>query len=115
MQPVSKYNPLAQYKWGNACDSWALVDTQLLSVKQEQIPPQAAEEFHYHKKAQQFFYILTGVASFEINNNIYTVRRGEGFHVLPGVIHLIVNHADEPLEFILCSQPSTQNDRYNIT
>ena len=115
MQPVSKYKSLTHYTWGNACDGWVLVDTQTLSVKQEQMPAQTAEDFHYHKEAQQFFYILNGTASFEIDNNTYTVRRGEGFHVLPGEVHRIVNNTEEPLEFILSSQPSTQNDRYNIS
>lgn len=114
MPPVNKYNSLSHYQWGNSCNGWVLVDTEALSVKQEQMPPLAEENFHFHKNAQQFFYILQGVATFEADNQIYTVRQGEGFHVLPGVIHRIVNHAAEPLEFILSSQPSTHNDRHNI-
>lgn len=114
MQPVSKYQPLAHYQWGNSCDGWILADTPMLSVKQEMMPAQSAEAFHYHEKAQQFFYILSGIATFEVEDKQCTVRRGEGFHVLPGVIHRIANYAAEPLEFILSSQPSTHNDRYNI-
>jgi quercetin dioxygenase-like cupin family protein len=68
----------------------------------------------YHKKAQQSFYILNGTATFEADDKVYTVRRGEGFHILPGTIHRVINLAAEPLEFILSSQPSTHNDRYNI-
>ena len=114
MLPVSKYNPVAHYRWGSSCDGWVLVDSDAFSVKQEIMPPLAAENFHYHKKAQQFFYILNGTATFETDDKVYTVRRGEGFHILPGTIHRVINLAAEPLEFILSSQPSTLNDRYNI-
>ncbi|MFT3749296.1 MAG: cupin domain-containing protein [Agriterribacter sp.] len=114
MQTVSKYHPLAHYQWGNSCDGWILVDAETFSVKQEKMPPLASEDFHYHKKSQQFFYILSGTATFEADNKVYTVRRGEGFHILPGTIHRVCNYAAEPLEFILSSQPSTHNDRYNI-
>ena len=114
MLPVSKYQPIAHYQWGNSCDSWILVNAETLSVKQEKMPASTFEDSHYHKKAQQFFYILSGIATFEADNKVYTVRRGEVFHILPGTIHRVCNHAAEPLEFILSSQPSTQNDRYNI-
>ncbi|MFT3703976.1 MAG: cupin domain-containing protein [Agriterribacter sp.] len=115
MPPVNKYQPLSHYTWGNVCNGWVLVDTESLSVKQEQMPPGAAENFHYHQLAQQFFYIVSGTASFEVDNNQYTVRRGEGFYINAGAVHRIANRAEEPLEFILSSQPSTNNDRYNIS
>ena len=114
MLPVSKYQPIAHCQEGNVCHNWRLVDSETLSVTQKKMPSLSSEDFNYHKKAQQFFYILNGIATFEADSKVYTVRRREGFHVLPGTVHRICNHAAEPLEFILSSQPSTQNDRYNI-
>ena len=46
--------------------AWAFVDSDELSVKQELMPKQTAESLHYHKKAQQFFFILKGIATFEV-------------------------------------------------
>jgi mannose-6-phosphate isomerase-like protein (cupin superfamily) len=111
MQLVSKNNPVSHYTWGNNCDGWVLVDTEGLSVKQERMPAQTAEALHYHEKAQQFFFILKGTATFEVEGNFFTVHTDQGFHIEPGNKHRILNNTEEDLEFVLSSQPSTNNDR----
>jgi mannose-6-phosphate isomerase-like protein (cupin superfamily) len=113
MEVVSTNKALKHYIWGNGCDGWNLVDEETLSVKQERMPAGTAEAKHYHQKAQQFFYILKGVASFEFENSIINVKSGESLHVKAGTIHKISNLEIEDLEFVLCSQPSTNNDRIN--
>ena len=113
MSAVSKHNSLHHYKWGNDCDGWVLVDTNALSVKQERMPAQTSEALHYHEKAQQFFFILKGIATFEVENESYTVQPGQGFHIGAGKKHRIINNTAEDIEFILSSQPSTNQDRFN--
>lgn len=110
---VSKYNPVTHYKWGNDCDGWNLVDDKNLSVKQEAMPAGTSETTHYHQTAQQFFYILKGTATFEIENQNINVQAGEGIHINAGETHRILNNSDGVLEFILCSQPATAADRIN--
>ena len=113
MQKVSKHNSLQHYQWGEQCDGWVLVDTEALSIKQEKMPSRTSEALHYHSNAQQFFFILKGVATFEVEDKTVTVGEGEGFHIQAGVRHRILNNTSEDLEFVLSSQPSTNNDRYN--
>ena len=113
MKPVSKYQPLTHYQWGADCDGWNLVDEDALSVKQELMPAGAKEIKHYHQAAQQFFYILKGKATFEIENSIIEIKAGEGLRIEARTKHRIINEGKEDLEFILCSQPSTKNDRIN--
>jgi mannose-6-phosphate isomerase-like protein (cupin superfamily) len=113
MKAVSKYQPLKHYKWGSDFDGWNLVDGDALSVKQELMPAETKEVKHYHQTAQQFFYILKGKATFEIEDSIIEINEGEGLHVEAGKKHRILNASREDLEFILCSQPSTKNDRIN--
>lgn len=110
---VSKYNALKHYKWGADCNGWNLVDEESLSVKQEQMPAGASEQMHYHEMAQQFFFILKGTAFFEVEQTFSNVHAGEGIHIKAGAKHRIVNNGPEYLEFILCSQPATANDRIN--
>jgi len=110
---VSTYHPLKHYIWGDKCDGWNLVDEPSLSVKQERMPAGSSEAKHYHQQSQQFFYILKGIATFEVNKAIVKVEAGEGFHIPPNTTHCIHNRSSEVLEFILCSQPSTSNDRIN--
>jgi mannose-6-phosphate isomerase-like protein (cupin superfamily) len=111
---VSQQQPLAHYQWGNGCDGWVLVDTATLSVKQERMPAGTAEQLHYHERATQFFYILNGVALFEIDGEQIEVKAKEGIQIEKGTKHRIMNQANTDLEFILSSQPSTTNDRINI-
>jgi mannose-6-phosphate isomerase-like protein (cupin superfamily) len=111
---VSKYQSLNHYQWGNVCDSWNLVDNALLSVKQEMMPAGTSEQLHYHERSQQFFFILAGTATLEIEGKQIEVGAHEGFQVLSGEKHRIINNGKTNLEFILCSQPSISNDRINI-
>jgi mannose-6-phosphate isomerase-like protein (cupin superfamily) len=110
---VSKYNFLSHYKWGQDCDGWNLVDEESISVKQEKMPPGAFETMHYHNKAEQFFYILKGIAEVEVDNKLFQINIGEGLHIKSGIPHRIFNSGNVDLEFILCSTPSTVNDRVN--
>ena len=111
---VSKYQSLKHYQWANVCDSWNLVDNVGLSVKQEVMPTGTSEQLHYHEKTQQFFFILAGTATLEIEGNQIEVSPHEGLQVLRGEKHRIINNGKTNLEFILCSQPSISNDRINI-
>ena len=113
MRIVSKDNCIKHYQWGTGCDGWVLADTKELSVKQERMPAQTAEQLHYHRFAQQFFFILTGTASFEVEEEKFTVEAGQGFYIGPGKKHRILNETASDIEFILSSQPSTNNDRIN--
>jgi mannose-6-phosphate isomerase-like protein (cupin superfamily) len=110
---VSKQQPLKHYVWGGDCDAWNLVDEEALSIKQERMPAGSSEETHYHKKAQQFFYSLNGCATFEIEGICTDVTAGEGIRIEAGKKHRVVNNTSADVEFILCSQPSTINDRFN--
>lgn len=102
------------YQWGENCDGWHLVKTDSLSVIEELMPPNTQETLHYHKKAQQFFRILKGIASFEIDGKVIELKSGEGINILPNTNHLIRNNQSENLEFLVISQPSTRGDRYEV-
>jgi len=112
---VSKSNCLNQYSWGDGCYGWNFVDTDALSIKQELMPPDTAEQLHYHEKANQFFFILTGKANFIIEGVEHILKPNEGIEIKAGQKHFISNKNDGDLEFILYSQPSTKNDRVNLS
>ncbi|MDR4951491.1 cupin domain-containing protein [Chryseobacterium sp. ES2] len=102
------------YIWGNQCDSWILKNTQSLSVKQEKMPAGTSEKLHFHKVAEQFFYILKGEAVFHINKEKFLVQQGESISIERGMKHLISNESDEEIEFLIISNPPTDNDRIEI-
>ena len=111
---IQSKNNSEYYIWGNGCDSWILKDSQKLSVKQEIMPSGTSEKLHFHEFAEQFFYILKGEAVFYINDEKFSLKAGESITVLPKSKHYISNESMEDLEFLVISNPSTNNDRKDI-
>lgn len=110
---IDKTNAL-HYLWGNNCDSWVLNDTSGLSVKLESMPPNTKELLHYHEQAQQFFFIIKGTAAFYIDAQKHNLNALQGITVQSGFQHFIANESEETLEFLVISQPSTNNDRITV-
>lgn len=110
----SKSECLSHYKWGDDCYGWNFIDTEALSVKQELMPPDTAEQLHYHEKANQVFFILRGKATFVIDGVESILKPEQGIEIKPGQQHQISNRENTDLEFILYSSPSTKNDRINL-
>lgn len=115
------------YAWGAGCDGsgradarplrdcchgWHLVRTDDLSVIQERMPPGASEQRHYHERARQFFFVLRGVATMEIDGREVTLREREGIEVAPGVPHTMMNRSDAHVEFLVASAPKAHGDRH---
>jgi len=101
------------YNWGSNCSGWHLVNSEKLSVIEELMPANTSEQKHYHNFSEQYFYILKGTATFEIEKEIIEVNKGEGIHINPQVVHRIANNNPSDLEFIVISQPTTRGDRIN--
>ena len=111
-QPVSVSRENAEhYRWGNDCDGWHLVKDENLSVIEEFIPSGGAEVRHYHQKAQQFFYILSGEVMMEVEGRSTLLRAGTGIRILPGARHQISNPSSGPVRFLVISQPPSHGDR----
>ncbi|MET4084114.1 mannose-6-phosphate isomerase-like protein (cupin superfamily) [Pedobacter sp. UYP30] len=102
------------YLWGDNCDSWVLVDTVGLSVKQESMPSGTREKLHFHTNSQQFFFVLKGTATFYLENSKIIVKENKGILVRPETKHYIANETIEHVDFLVISQPTTNNDRTTI-
>lgn len=102
------------YNWGNNCEGWHFLKSDSLSVIKEIMPQGTSEKLHYHEKAQQLFYILSGKATFEIDDEIITITQNESIHIPAKSVHRISNNSNEDLIFILISEPKTMGDRINI-
>jgi mannose-6-phosphate isomerase-like protein (cupin superfamily) len=99
------------YSWGLDCDGWHLVKDAALSVIEEQMPPGSSEMLHSHRSAQQFFYILSGKVTMQIEREEVRLQAGEGLHVLPRVRHRMSNRSGEVTRFLVISQPPSHGDR----
>src|SRR5581483_6425624 len=70
---------------------------------------------HFHREAHQFFFILSGIATLEINGKLETLHPQEGAEVPPLMPHQMLNLSDAPMEFLVISQPNSRDDRVFVT
>lgn len=109
-QPTGKANA-PHYVWGDACDGWRLVDRAELSVIHERMPPGASEERHRHTRARQFFFVLAGELTLEVEGADAVLGIGQGLEIAPEVAHTAMNRGGGDVEFLVVSHPSTRGDR----
>jgi len=83
----------------------------MLSIISETVPPGSSEVAHYHDRSEQFFYVLSGIASLQIDSQTKNINAHEGIHVPAGVTHQLRNDQDCDLEFIVTSVPPSHGDR----
>ena len=104
----------AHYNWGENCDGWHLLNTASLSVIKELVPKGGVEEMHYHRKAQQLFYVLQGIATIQLGEETYRVPEGGAIHIPPNTPHRLENAGEEDLVFLVISQPHSHTDKVTL-
>ncbi|MGG3564363.1 cupin domain-containing protein [Neobacillus rhizosphaerae] len=107
---ISKQNA-EHYTWGSQCDGWHLVNQQELSVIHERMPGQSSEVRHYHQQTRQFFFVLVGSPTLEVNGERFTLTPHEGIEVPPHIPHQMFNESNSDVEFLVISQPTSKGDR----
>ncbi|WRU97856.1 cupin domain-containing protein (plasmid) [Priestia filamentosa] len=110
---ISKENA-EHYIWGDKCDGWRLVNQNDLSVIHERMPPNTSEVRHYHTKSRQFFFVLSGTATLEVDGQLENIKPLEGVEVPPYVAHQMMNKSDKDVEFLVVSQPTSKGDRIQV-
>lgn len=74
------------------------------------MPANTYEDMHYHYKARQFFYVLSGEAEMRFQHETIKLKAGTGME-----IHQMVNMSNEPVEFIVISMPKSHGDKQIVT
>ena len=110
MKVVSKDNT-DHYLWGEGCDGWHLVRSPALSVIQERVPAGCSEVRHLHQKSEQFFFVLSGRATLEVDGHVFQITQNQGFHVPCNTPHQLRNDGQEDLHFVVTSTPPSHGDR----
>lgn len=99
------------YVWGEVCDGWHLVKADALSVIEERMPPGAAERRHFHERARQFFYVLAGELTLEVDGADCVLHQQTGLEIQPGAAHQAFNRSAADVRFLVVSQPPSHGDR----
>ncbi|MCU1324490.1 MAG: cupin protein [Acidobacteriaceae bacterium] len=105
------------YKWGGPagtdCDGWYLLQTAALNVIEELMPAGTAEARHFHKQARQFFYVLDGELTLEIEHHDFVLHKGQGLEIAPGQAHQAMNRSSADVRILVTSQLPSHGDRFD--
>jgi mannose-6-phosphate isomerase-like protein (cupin superfamily) len=103
------------YKWGGPqrsdCDGWHLIKSPGLSIIEERMPPGTSEIRHSHVHARQFFFVMEGELTLEVEQHDFVLHPGEGIEVVPGERHQAFNRGSTAVRMLVTSQPPSHGDR----
>lgn len=108
--PISVENA-DHYRWGEQCDGWHLVRAAGMSVIEERMPPGTVEVRHWHARAIQFFYVLSGTLVIEVEGARHELVRGGAIELPSGTAHQARNESAADATFLVISSPPHQGDR----
>jgi mannose-6-phosphate isomerase-like protein (cupin superfamily) len=101
-------------EWSPGCLSWQFVDDKKVSIKMEEIQTKSRSNAHFHTKSRQFFFVLKGKASVDLEGALYDLKRHEGIEIPMGQKHQVMNSGEEELLFLLISFPPIQEDDIRV-
>lgn len=79
------------------------------------LPSSHSSAPHYHKVSDESYWILSGVATLNIDGNIFELTSGEAVLIQPMEVHQISNQTDETLIFLAVCVPAwSPEDSFEI-
>ncbi|WP_299670987.1 cupin domain-containing protein [uncultured Roseobacter sp.] len=105
---------VAVVPWGTGCLAWPMAEADALSVKLEEMPPDAQEVRYRHARARQVFFVLAGVLDMEREGVVVRIGPEQALEVPPGVPHQARNGGSAPVRFLVISGPTTRGDREDV-
>lgn len=75
------------------------------------MPPGTREQRHHHARSRQFFYVLAGELTMEVDGREHRLRPFAGIEVAPGAGHQAKNESTADAQFLVISSPPAQDDR----
>ena len=102
------------YHWGEQCDGWHLLKRSDMSIIHERMPPVTKEVRHYHCQSRQFFLVLNGELTMELEGELHTLSAHQGIEIPPQAKHQAQNLSQHAVEFVVISHPTTRGDRIDI-
>jgi mannose-6-phosphate isomerase-like protein (cupin superfamily) len=81
----------------------------------ERMPPGTFELRHVHHTTRQFYYVLEGGATVDLDGEMVALSAGEGLEIPPGSAHQMRNDSGDHLEFLVMSSGPPRADRVDLT
>ena len=84
-----------------------------LSVSPTLSSEKGSTQRHYHKKSEEFYYLLEGEAEMEIDGVTKKMSSGDAVLIPAGAWHQITANEDTPIKLLCCcAPPYSHEDTY---
>ena len=83
------------------------------SLAEATLPAKGSTQRHYHKKSEEFYYLLEGEAQMEIDGVTKKMSSGDAVLIPAGAWHQITANEDGPIRLLCCcAPPYSHEDTY---
>lgn len=65
---------------------------------------------HYHREAEELYYLLDGSGEMELDGELRRVRAGDAILIPPGAWHRLVADPDAPIRMLCCCAPPYRHE-----
>ena len=79
------------------------------SLAEATLPVGGATQAHYHPKAEEIYYILSGRGRMVIESESRDVKALDAIAIPPGARHRLTNTGEEPLVLLCCCAPAYED------
>jgi mannose-6-phosphate isomerase-like protein (cupin superfamily) len=80
------------------------------SLAEARLPPGASTTLHYHPRAEEIYYILSGQGRMRLDDETTMLGPGDAVAIPPGRIHQIKNSGEAMLIFLCCCAPAYEHE-----
>lgn len=88
----------------------ATVPAQHQSLAEATLPAGRSTERHYHRIAEEIYFIVAGAGRMELDGDVADVAVGDAILIPPGAWHQITALGDADLRLLCCCAPPYSHD-----
>ena len=88
----------------------ATVAAQYQSLAEATLPAGRSTERHYHRIAEEIYFIVAGAGRMELDGDVADVAVGDAILIPPGAWHQITALSDADLRLLCCCAPPYSHD-----
>ena len=85
--------------------------TSVQSLAEATLEVEQATERHYHRVAEEIYFVLKGQGKMEVDGETTYMRPGDAVLIPPGAWHTLENNGTSELRFLcICAPPYSHDD-----
>jgi mannose-6-phosphate isomerase-like protein (cupin superfamily) len=87
--------------------------TDVQSLAEATLEPDEATQRHYHRVAEEIYFVLKGSGKLEVDGETRTIRPGDAILIPPGAWHTLENNGSSELRILCaCAPPYAHEDTF---